>query len=266
MKLLTLNTHSLIEKNHNKKLKILINAVEKHQPDIIALQEIMQPKDGKKAPKNENLLSLGKISVKEGNHALNILNGLQRKGLSYNCAWLGIKKSYDKFDEGLCIFSKQEIDEIKSILLSPFDVYENWKTRKALGIRIGDKWFYSIHLGWWDDSESPLKYEIETLESKTSKENTWLLGDFNSPSNEAGKGYDLLSTYWKDTFKLAKEKDYGITVKGKIDGWENSFEKRIDYILTNENTKIKSSYVIFNGENEEVISDHYGVFVETEEK
>ena len=170
MKLLTLNTHSLIEKNYNKKLKILINAVEKHQPDIIALQEIMQPKDGKKAPKNENLLSLGKISVKEGNHALNILNDLQRKGLSYNCAWLGIKKSYDKFDEGLCIFSKQEIDEVKSILLSPFDVYENWKTRKALGIRIGDKWFYSIHLGWWDDSESPLKYEIETLESKTSKE------------------------------------------------------------------------------------------------
>ena len=266
MKLLTLNTHSLIEKNYNKKLKTLIKAIDKHQPDIIAMQEIMQPKDAKKVQKNEKLLSLGKIPVKEGNHALNVLNSLEKKGLSYNCIWLGIKKAYDIYDEGMAIFSKREIDEVKSILLSTFDIYENWKTRKALGIRIGEKWFYSVHLGWWDDSESPLKYEIETLESKTNKEKTWLLGDFNSPANETGKGYSLLLNYWKDTFTLAKQRDSGITVDGKIDGWQESGSKRIDYILTNENTRIKSSYVIFNGENEDIISDHYGVLVETEEE
>ena len=266
MKLLTLNTHSLKEKNYNKKLKILVGALKRNEPDIIAMQEIMQPKDAKKAPKNEKMLSLGKIPVREENHALTVLNRLQKEGISYNCVWLGIKQAYDDYEEGLCIFSKKEIDEIKSILLSPFDVYENWKTRKAIGIRIKDKWFYSVHLGWWDDSESPLKYEIETLESKTSKNNTWLLGDFNSPSNEKNRGYSLLLSYWNDTFELAKEKDSGVTVKGKIDGWENTVDKRIDYILTNEKMKIKSSRVIFNGENEDVISDHFGVLVETEEE
>ena len=265
MKLLTLNTHSLIEKNYNKKLKIFLKTIEKHKPDIIAMQEVMQPKNAKKAEKNEKILSLGKIPVREENHALNVINKFQEKKLSYNCVWLGIKKAYGLYEEGLCIFSKQEIDEIKSILLSPFDIYENWKTRKALGIRIGNRWFYSVHLGWWEDSESPLKYEIETLAGKTSKEKTWLLGDFNSPANEIDKGYGLICSHWNDTFNLAIQKDDGITVKGKIDGWKNSIDKRIDYILTNENVKIKSSYVIFNGENEEIISDHYGVIIETED-
>ena len=39
-----------------------------------------------------------------------------------------------------------------------------------------------------------------------------------------------------DTYVLAKEVDNGITVKGIIDGWENSSkDKRIDYIFTSKN-------------------------------
>lgn len=266
MKLLTLNTHSLKEKSYKKKLKILVNAIKKYEPDVIAMQEIMQPKDSKKASKSQRMLSLGKIPVREENHALTVLNKLKNEQLDYNCVWLGIKQAYETLEEGVCIFTKWEIDEIKSILLSPFDVYENWKTRKAIGVRINDKWFYSVHLGWWDDNESPSKYEIETLASKTNRENTWLLGDFNSDAGERNRGYDLLLKNWNDTFWLAKEKDTGITVKGKIDGWENDFDKRIDLILTNENVKIKSSRVIFNGDNEDIISDHFGVLVETEEE
>ncbi|MBQ7352850.1 MAG: endonuclease/exonuclease/phosphatase family protein [Clostridia bacterium] len=265
MKLITLNTHSLVEKNYNKKLKAFISLIKKYDPDIISLQEVMQPKDAKKAQKTEKILSLGKIPVREENHVLTVLNRLIKEGFNYNCAWLGIKQAYDKYEEGVCILSKWEIDEIKSILLSPFDVYENWKTRKTIGIRVKDRWFYSIHLSWWDDTESPSKYEIETLYDKTNKEKTWLLGDFNCPSNEKNKGYDLLLNYWKDTFVIAEKKDDGITVKGKIDGWKNSESKRIDYILTNENIKIKSSQVIFNGKNGEIVSDHFGILVETEE-
>ena len=136
MKLLTINTHSLKESSYKEKLGIFLDAIEKYEPDIIAMQEVMQPKEGKRAQKHPKAISLGKVFIKEGNHALNVLNMLCSRGLDYNLVWIGIKQSYDSFDEGLCIFTKYDIDEIKSILLSPFDDYYNWKTRKALGVKI----------------------------------------------------------------------------------------------------------------------------------
>ena len=45
MKLLTLNTHSLVEENYSEKLSIFVKAVAEIKPDIIALQEVNQPKD-----------------------------------------------------------------------------------------------------------------------------------------------------------------------------------------------------------------------------
>ena len=45
MKLLTLNTHSLIEENYEQKFKIFVEEIYKEHPDIIALQEINQSAD-----------------------------------------------------------------------------------------------------------------------------------------------------------------------------------------------------------------------------
>ena len=42
MKLLTLNTHSLIENSYEKKLADFISAIREIKPDIIALQEVNQ--------------------------------------------------------------------------------------------------------------------------------------------------------------------------------------------------------------------------------
>ena len=49
MKLLTLNTHSLEEKDYEKKLKIFTEEILKEKPDVIALQEVNQPLDGEEA-------------------------------------------------------------------------------------------------------------------------------------------------------------------------------------------------------------------------
>jgi len=40
MKLLTLNTHSIIEENYEQKFKIFVDEIYKERPDIIALQEV----------------------------------------------------------------------------------------------------------------------------------------------------------------------------------------------------------------------------------
>ena len=61
-----------------------------------------------------------------------------------------------------------------------------------------------------------------------------------------------------------------MTVSGVIDGWRDKIagpEKlsgmRIDQIWCSRKTQIKSSNVIFNGVNSPVVSDHYGVIVQT---
>ena len=65
---------------------------------------------------------------------------------------------------------------------------------------------------------------------------------------------------------IAKEKDSGTTVQGKIDGWnENEKNLRIDLILSNKLLHVKYSKTIFNGQNGHVISDHFGVEVEIED-
>lgn len=264
MKLLTLNTHSLMEENYEEKLNCFVNTVIKHKIDVIALQEIMQPAEAR--PINFPCLSVGYIPLKQGNHAVNVAKALLEKGEKYNLAWLGFKKSYDCFDEGVAILTKNAIEKTKVITLTPFDEYENWKTRKALGVRANNEWYFSIHMGWWNSFE----YEFAELCKLLPKdEKCWLLGDFNSPASERDKGYDLIvKSGFYDTYILAENKDEGYTANTKIDGWnDKSDEKiRIDYIFTTKKTKIKSSFVIFNGLNEEIVSDHFGIIVNTEEK
>lgn len=262
MKLLTLNTHSLMENKYEDKLRAFVNFIIKERPEIIALQEIMQPCVAKH---NNNYCCVGSVSLKEGNHAVNIVEALQKEGCEYNLVWLGFKKSYDMFDEGLAILTDKKIKKTMEITLSPFDDYANWKTRKALGVLIGDAWFFSIHMGWWDDPVSPFQYELNKLlqEVQFLKE-FWLMGDFNSISEEKNKGYDLIKKRGLyDTYELAAKKDSGATSTLNIDGWgKNSCDEiRIDYIFTNKMVSINSSTVVFNGINERKISDHYGVMV-----
>ena len=67
---------------------------------------------------------------------------------------------------------------------------------------------------------------------------------------------------------LAREKDNGITVERVIDGWKDKINgtdgMRIDQIWCNKRTEVALSKVVFNGVNNPVVSDHYGVIIEYE--
>lgn len=86
------------------------------------------------------------------------------------------------------------------------------------------------------------------------------------------EGYDLIKkSGFYDTYELAKEKDSGITVEGIIDGWRDKIENpdtlkgmRIDHIWCKNQCSVRSYHVIFNGQNAPVISDHFGVMIETD--
>ena len=257
MKLLTLNTHSLIEDRYEEKLEHFVKAIASFKPDIIALQEVNQTADSR--------IVAGQ-GVKLDNHALRVVDKLKVYNQSYDYAWLGIKNGYDKFDEGVAILSRSKIIKTNVITASKTDDYFNWKTRKMLGVTVKDFpdiWFYSVHFGFWKDNDEPFYDEWQRFFSSIRGNDTvWLLGDFNNCATVRNEGYDLVKkSGFYDTFDLAKFKDSGVTVNHKIDGWAEKGNMRIDQIWCNKPNEILESKVIFNGENEKIVSDHFGVMV-----
>lgn len=266
IKILTLNTHSLMEREEAQ--DIFVSFVKKELPDIIALQEVNQTIEKDKVPiEGEYYISLQNSEIREDNYALNVIKKLSDAECRYYWTWLKIKKSYDKFEEGLAFLSKVPIEELSVALLSNTADFDNWKKRMTLGIKLFDTWFYNVHMGWFEDEEEPFSFQWERLKfAIKDKKNVFLMGDFNCDAKVKGEGYSLvLDSGFCDLYMLADKKDNGITVRGRIDGWKETDNRRIDYIFSNKNIKVKSSNVVLNGEDFPVVSDHFGVLTEIQE-
>lgn len=284
MKILTINTHSLIEQNYERKLDQFVTFLLQKRPDIVAMQEVNQSIAA--APAAKEFLH-GFVPCKEDavvrtdNHAMQVAKRLQAAGVSCSWTWLPMKIGYGKLDEGIAIFSLGgKIAQTDYFGISRSKDYGNWKKRDIVGVRLEDseRWFYTVHMGWWTDEEEPFQYHWDQFELATAqkKEQTqvWLMGDFNSPAEVRGQGYDyILSNGWNDTYQMAQEKDSGITVEGVIDGWRELLDEsvgvpegmRIDHIWCSQKVPVIRSQVVLNGENGPVVSDHFGVMIETEE-
>lgn len=231
-------------------------------PDVIALQEVNQQIEMPEAYFVPNFVGVGEIPLKESNFALSMQKILLAMGKSYSFSWLGIKRGYDVFDEGISIFSKTPVKEAKSILLSNTSDYNNFKKRMALFVENEMGVFCSCHLGWENDEKEPFDNQLKRLGTGfLSKKPMYLMGDFNV--HDKSVGYKKLTeSGWYDTFNLAEETSGCATICGKIDGWsENSDSLRIDYIFSNKKLPVKKSEVLFDGKKAPVISDHFGVMV-----
>ncbi|MBQ8780622.1 MAG: endonuclease/exonuclease/phosphatase family protein [Oscillospiraceae bacterium] len=274
MKILTLNTHSLVEKNYQLKLKNFAEALKEEQPDIIALQEVNQTFTETVITKPQGYVSCGgDIEIRSDNHAFNTVRLLSEIGEKYFWTWLPIKKGYGKYNEGIALMSRFPITETDFFTVSKEDAPNDWRTRKILGIKtetIPDEWFFSVHYGWWDDTNDPFKAQWErTKRHLKGMGRVWLIGDFNAPAEVRGESYDhVKSSGFYDSYEFAEKKDRGITVDNIIDGWRGKKEcvggMRIDHIWCSEKVGIKSSQVVFNGKNHPIVSDHYGVMAEYE--
>ncbi|MCT4621947.1 MAG: endonuclease/exonuclease/phosphatase family protein [Marinisporobacter sp.] len=263
MRLLTLNTHSWMERSQKEKIKIIARNIKEKSYDVIALQEVNQSIYKKYIFKN----------IKEDNFAVVLLKELESLGcMEYKMLWDFSHIGYDQYEEGVSILTKHKIEKEKSFFITKSEDRAFWKSRKIIGatIEINENSidFYSCHLGWWHDEEEPFRNQADQLLSNIKKDRlTFVMGDFNNNAFVRNEGYDyLIEKGLYDTFTMAKEKDSGITVKGKIAGWSlNEEALRLDLILSNKKVGIKYSKVIFNGKNKPIVSDHYGVEIETEE-
>ena len=277
MKILTLNAHSLLEEDYPKKLRQFADYVIQENVGMIALQEVNQTIGAR--PIDPALLAGmvpapgADLPVLEDNHAAHVARLLREAGASVSWMWLPIKISYDKYDEGLALFSLHgKIEQADSIHLTRSEDYADWRVRKALGARIGRDWFYTVHMGWWDDPFEPFRHQWKNLNGNVRQDggNTWLLGDFNSPAEVRGEGYDQIrADGWHDAWLLAEKTRGEATVEGEIDGWRSRAENadaltgiRIDHIWCRIPEKILSAKVIFDGRHEPMVSDHYGILIE----
>ena len=280
MKLLTLNTHSLLEEGYHVKLNTFIRIILRERPQLMALQEVSQSAAAPALSPDQlpGMVPVPgcSIPIRRDNHAAAAARRLHWAGLPCQWVWLPVKLGYGKYDEGVALFGLgRSISQVDTFPLSRCRDYENWKTRRALGVRLhgrGD-WFYSLHMGWWNDPEEPFPFQWKNLEralaQKKNEAPLWLLGDFNSPAQIRQEGYDHIRSFgWQDTYLLAKEKDEGITVDRIIDGWRDPPSAqglRIDHIWCSQTVPVLRSQTLFTGEREPRVSDHFGVMVETAE-
>ena len=162
MKILTLNTHSLQEENYEQKLDWFVEGILKEKPDIIALQEVNQTANGElmELEKLEGQYPIpGCMAIRKDNHAAVVANRLRQAGIECYWAWLPIKLGYGKYDEGVAILSLgRKIRCVDQFPISKVRDYHNWRTRAVLGVQLEgmDDWFYSLHMGWWDDASAKL--------------------------------------------------------------------------------------------------------------
>ena len=283
MKLLTLNTHSLQEENAQQKLEWFVEGILKEKPDIVALQEVSQTAS---APLAEDHLREGQyriaaqISLRQDNYAAQVAVRLRQAGIDCHWVWLPIKRGYETYDEGIAILSLgRKITKAEMYPVSKSEDYDNWRTRAVLGVQVEgySDWFYSIHLGWWEDAEDPFLEQWKTLgdrlETQRRQSTVWLMGDFNAPDIFLDQSYTRIrADGWMDTHQAAEQKGKDFTVFGIIDGWrdklpdQNVSGMRLDYIWCSQEKEIRSSRILFDGENEPVVSDHFGVLIETKEE
>ena len=91
-----------------------------------------------------------------------------------------------------------------------------------------------------------------------------LAGDFNNPAGQEGYQAILASPLnLQDAFEVAKERSGSYTVPPEIDGWKgNSEPLRIDYVFTSKDIQVERLQVVFDGQQNPQVSDHYGLQAE----
>ena len=269
MKLLTCNTHSLIEDRYEEKLLAFVERVAAEKFDVIALQEVNQTHGGDiiNIKKPEYLVNDEDCTITSDNHILRVAEMLQERGVHYYWTWTPIKMGYDRYDEGIRILSLKKPEEVKHFYISASEDYYDWHSRKVIGVKIEGCWYYSMHMGWWKEETDSFTAQWKNFLANISEnDKIYLMGDFNNPAHAKEEGYDtVLESGFYDTWHLTGQKDDGMTVVKVIDGWHDKGavdKMRIDFIFKNNDTEVESSHVIFNGDNGPVISDHFGVVIE----
>ncbi|WP_054711958.1 hypothetical protein [Bacillus sp. JCM 19041] len=134
LNLLTLNVHGWAEEDQLKKIDILADTIAQKRYDVIAMQEVNQPKDTPFIDETN--------TIREGNYGLALLSALAKKGITdYTLEWAFSHHSYGIYEEGVAFLTRHSVKEKESFFISKNKVAENYKTRviQKLTLAIAEK-------------------------------------------------------------------------------------------------------------------------------
>lgn len=277
MKLLTLNAHSRPDTDAQT-IPHIASLVLQAGVDVIALQEVNQSRTAAVVSEKE-LREAGAMlppasppPVGADNFALQLARTLRDGGGDYHWCYLPFKLGYRLYDEGLALFWRGEARGMHALPLSLTQEYADWRRRMALGVQVGEHWFYSVHTSRWEDDRESFALQWRRLhEGVSAKASVFLMGDFNCPADRVGQGYDrMIGDGWRDTFTAAESSAGYATAQGSIDGWQDettAIWNRIDYIMTNRaDIRVLEARTVFDpSRGEEAVSDHCGLLCHWEE-
>lgn len=276
MKLLTLNTHSYGEDDQDQKLAFIAQSIAEWDIDVVGLQEVNQSIIGHRVAIDQipNFTPMdGQVNIKEDNFALRLVELLADLGKTYYWGWAMTHIAGTTKQEGVAILSKYPIDSVTSYNVSESHNWFNYKTRRIITGKItkpnGESFMaVSGHFSWWHGKNNEeFHYEWQETEKYLTRTKLpiYFMGDFNNPAGTDGYDY-MVSTAIPitDSYTIAEETIGGPTVLKEIGGWTGLKEQiRIDYIFVPKGVAVKKSEVVFDGERQQVVSDHSGVLVET---
>ena len=250
LRLITLNLHCLEEHNIEDKQKFICDEIIRKEVDIILLQEVAQFSDSKILFEN----------IKESNYGYKLQQLLHLKGHEYFYYFETIKHSFGKYDEGVAILSKYELNDVQGNFISKSNDYDFWRTRKMIkGELVLPNQTISIvssHLGWTD------KYEVfedqvdRVLSHLDNNQLIIMAGDFNVSPKTKEYSY-LINSGLKDLYGSSPKYVFDSTHVSDMD--LHVGETRIDYFFSNQNLEVLKREMLFK---ENRVSDHNGVYIE----
>ena len=267
MKFLTLNSHSWMEENVQQKFETLKEQILEAQYDVICFQEVNQEMGSEAVETDEYYQALPSSVAIHKDHFVRVLvEELAAQGLHYYWTWAYNHIGYDHLNEGVAVLSRQPL-KADEILVSNMDDPTDYHTRRVAvahtsvdGKEIA---VASVHLSWWDKGFQEEWARIEERFKAIGKP-LILAGDFNNPAGREGHQAILASSLnLQDSFEVAKETTGSYTVGPGIDGWKGNEEPlRIDYVFASQDWTVERLSVIFDGNNQPLVSDHYGLEAE----
>lgn len=176
MKFMTLNTHSWLEPEPEKKLQELADKILLEDYEVIALQEINQLLESEEVEPAKLMKFCpvkNQVPIRKDNFAYRLVQLLKEHGKEYFWSWEMSHIGYDKYEEGNALLTKKTL-ESQVLTVSQFQKKEDYQTRKILigKTKIDDQDIFvsSCHFSWWTDKKSGFY-----LSGKTWKTTFWKL-------------------------------------------------------------------------------------------
>lgn len=267
MKLLTVNTHSWLEDHQDEKFFTLVETILQEDYDVICLQEVNQLMTSQGIVDPELYQALpSSPQIHEDNYAYRLCQELASRGVPYYWSWAYNHIGYNRYHEGVALLSKISMRS-RELLVSDVDAETDYHTRRLLlaDLQVKDKVITvaNLHLSWFGKGFEGEWAKVEEELLKIAHP-LILMGDFNNPTDL--EGYQLIlssSLKLQDSHKIAEQIYGNHTIQADIDGWEGNQQNfKVDHAFLSPDFQVIKSQIIFDGDNQPIISDHFGLEIE----